>query len=438
MAITFNIPNVVKRVWESVTGTGFYYEEWSSGNASKGDRLRTVLENPAALFIFLLLPDLASMGRFKLYPKGSRGRKKDEILDHPLLTLLKKPNPMQSEEQFIWDYMFWRMLGCANMVSDSKLLRGNGKDKIYWLNPEFMVFPQWFTRNAPTIFLSDASIEELNDQDVHYRNHGGSITKYQYGMMRRFFDISNGVRGWFDTPSRVDAIYKIVKNSDNALNAKNINSHLAQKFIVAGKHDVRNTATLPMGASEKDNIEQNVMSRRAVHGMKSMVEIKRFLEDLGALEKIDRAYMNDGFIIGKIYGIPRDVIERFDEGSTYENQEKARASVISYSIQPAMEDLCNGILDYFGLAADYELEMDYSHLPFVQTFEKDRADTMDKYATAFRKLVEAGADQGEAAEVCGFQFKKEFREPKPMPGSQQSNGAEDSVKTEEERLKKVI
>lgn len=436
MAISFNIPNVIERIRSWAAASEYYFEIWSSGKTGKGKKLETVLQNPAALFVFLLLPDLASLGKFKMYPKGSENREKEEIKDHPLLTLLRKPNPMQSEEQFVWDYMFWRMLGCANMVSDSKILRNNGKDVIYWLNPEYMHWPEWFDRNQRTIFLSDASITELNKKRITYRTYGNNVQEFEYGKLKQFFDISNGIKGWFDAPSRVDALYKVVKNSDNALDAKNINSTLAQKFIVAGKHDPRNVSTLPMGAKEKDDVERKVMSKRSVHGMKSMVDIKRFLEDLGALEKIDRAFMNDGFIIGKIYNIPRDVIERFDEGSTYENQEKARASVISYSVSPAMEDLCKGLLDYFNLSNDFELVMDYSHLPFVQTFEKDRAETMDNYATAFRKLVEAGADQEEAAEVCGFNFKKPFREPKPMPGSQQSNGAEDSNK--QDPLKKVI
>lgn len=434
MAIQFNIPNPIKAIWQSVTGTGFYHEIWGSSNYVKtGNKLKTVLENPAALFIFLLLPDLASLGKYKLYPKGQANREKAEIKDHELLDVLRNPNPLQSEDQFVWDYMFWRMLGCANMTSDSRILKGPGKSRLYWLNPENIEWPAWFTRNQNTLFLSDASVEELMSQKIKYRTFGKSAMDIKYGNIKQFYDISNGVKGWFDVPSRVDALYKIVKNSDNALDAKNINSHLAQKFIVAGKHDVRNVSTLPMGSTEKDDIETKVMSKKSVHGMKSMVEIKRFLEDLGALEKIDRAFMNDGFVIGKIFNVPRDVIERFDEGSTYENQEKARASVISYSISPAMEDFCRGILDFFNLTEKYDLVMDYSHLPFVQTFELDRADTMDKYATAFRKLVEAGADQGEAAEVCGFNFKKEFREPKPMPGSQQSNPATDSNK-----LKKIV
>ena len=427
MAFGFRIPNIVKAIlpWSKSEG-GFFFETWNMGtNFDKHTRLRTVLENPAALFIFMLLPDLCSMGRFKMYESDQDDAA--EITDHPLLDLLRRPNPLQTRDQFMWDYMFWRLLGSANMLSDSKVLKGGGErgNRLFWLSPDSIKWPKWFTDHRHSLFLSDEAIRDLMGRTVNYTTENQDVP-FKYGMMKQFFDISNGVSGWFDPPSRVDALYKIIKNSDNILNAKNVNSLLAKKYIVSGKHDVRNVSTLPMGSKEKDSVEREVMGSRSIHGMKSMVDIKRFVERMDGLQSLDKAYMNDAFFIGKMLNIPKDVIESFESGATYENQEKARATIISYCVQPAADDFCQGILDFYGLTGVH-LELQYAHLPFVQTFERERAETNDKNAAAFKKLVEGGADQMEASEACGFTFTK-FGKP-ILPGNR---GEEDTQNEETE------
>jgi len=423
MAFGFRIPNIVQRILPWKGEGGYFFETWNMAhNFGSHKRLQTVLQNPAALFIFVLLPDLCSMGRFKLYESSADDA--EEILDHPLLDLLKSPNPLQTRDQFMWDYMFWRLLGSANMLTDSKVLKPGAGNNLYWMSPDAIRWPKWFVDNAHSLFLSEQSITDLMEREVEYVTPNQTIP-FKYGHMKQFFDLSNGVDGWFSPPSRVDALYKIIKNSDNILTAKNVNSLLARKYIVAGKHDVRNVSTLPMGRGEKDNVEKEVMSARSIHGMKSMVDIKRFIERMDGLQSLDKAYMNDAFFIGKMLNIPKDVIESFESGATYENQEKARATIISYCVQPAADDFCQGITSHFKVP--YHLELDYSHLPFVQTFERERAETNDKNASAFKKLVEGGADQMEASEACGFVFTK-FNKP-ILPGNRGEEDQQDDTIT---------
>lgn len=412
MASGFSIPNIVKRIfkWDS----SWYFEIWNSDTnyGSKAQKLKIVLENPAALFLFLLLCDLISMGKYELFEKGKE-EPADAIDEHDILEVLSKPNPMQTGKQFIWDYMFWRLIGTASLLSDSKVLKGKEENVMYWMAPDCIRWPKWFKDNAQTLFLSREAIRELNGKTLKYVTPNQEMP-FKYEMMKQFFDISNGIKSWFEGPSRLDALYKVAKNSENSLDSKNINSHLARKFIVSGKHDPTNISTLPMGADEKGDIEKKVMGKKNVHAMKSMVDIKRFLEDVGALEKLDKAFWNDAFIFGKTLNIPKDVMEMLDKGATYENQEKARASIISYCIVPAAEDFCEGVLDFFDLEG-YVLKLNFDHLPFVQTFEMDRAETDDKKASAFFKLVRAGASQEEAADAVGLDLTT-FTEPRNMGG----------------------
>ncbi len=413
-----NISSVVKWVKNWGGKSYFYGVSGFEPEYSDSQKLGRILKNPAALFIILLVCDLCSRGRFRLYrSEEDREARTNEIEDHPLLDLLRKPNPMQTQEQFLWDYMFWRMLGCSNLYTDNPLLTSD--NNLYFLSPDMIDWPQWFASNQHTLFITSEDIEELMTKELHYVTNTQKIT-FEYRQLKQFYDLSNGVKGWFTTPSRIEALYKIIQNSENLLDSKNVNSHLARKFMVSGKTNPDNVTELPMSEGEKKDIERKVLSFKNIHAVKTMVDIKRFIDDLGGLQKLDQSFMNDAFLIGKMYHIPRDVIERFDEGSTYENQEKARASVISYAVDPGAEDLCTGLLDLYGVEGVY-LALDYSHLPFVQAFEKDKAETADSKSKAFKNMVQAGADPQEAATASGLDLTT-FQDPYFTGGKDNRDG----------------
>lgn len=422
MSYWSNLRNAIIGV-ERYSDGSYFYKTWESTLSwdkatTQAKKLSTILENPAALYIFLLLPELYSMGQYKLY----QGEK--EIEKHPLLDFLKDPNPMQTESQFKWDYMFWRKLGTANLMFSSKVL--NEQNKMYFLSSDGMEWSEFFKENSQSLFLSDPIIKQMKRSTITYKTKNQQIT-FPYERLQQFFDISNGIQGWFTSPSRVDALYKIIANSENALKSKNINSLFASKFLVAGKAAVSDTSKLPMGADDKRSAEASMLDDgKSIHAVKTMVDIKRFVENANVLDALDKSWMNDAFVIGKMLNIPKDVIEMLGD-STYENQEKARAAIVGYCIQPDADDFCEGILRYFGLDKSYDLQLDYSHLPFVQVYEKERAETVEKKANAFFKLVQAGADQAEAAEQVGLDLET-FKE---VDLSQVST-------TEESKLTRVV
>ena len=374
---------------------------WGKKSTEK-EKITAVLENPAALFIFLLLPELFSLGVWKL-------TKDDKLIEkHPLLDLLRKPNPMQSGDQFLWDYMFKRKLGTANLYIDSKVV--SPKNKLYFLDSDVLKFPVWFENNSKRLILSDETIKEMNKKELTYDDKNQSF-KFPYEKLVQFFDISNGINGWFNSPSRVDAIYKIIDNSEKALQSKNINVEFSSKFLVSGKVSVEDTSKMPMGQEDKGSIRQSMRSKENVFPIKTQVDINRFIESGQIISELDKSFMNDAFIIGKMLNIPKDVIEMLGD-STYENQEKARASVISYCINPDANDLAQKILDYFDMN-EYQLELDYSYLPFVQVFESEKAKANRDKAFAFDKLVRSGADPMEAAILLGMESLTKFGDISP-------------------------
>lgn len=405
------ISNIVKNIMPSLHGDDWFYEILGFPLFGKKDRLKTVLENPAALFLFLLIADLYSMGEYKVHRRMKDGTL-EQVEKHPILDFLANPNPMQTAEQFTWDYMFWRKLGCANLYMDSEVLKGEANIG-YWLDPRRLEWPTWFDKKKHSLFISRAAIAELMERELHYKEGDGSRFPIKYKNLKQFFDISNGVGGWFSSPSRLDALYKIIQNSDNALDSKNINSNFASKFLVAGKSDPANINDLPMGQAEKTDIETKMLSKtRRVHAIKSMVNIKRFIERADVLEQLDKAYLDDAMKIAQMLKIPQDVIGNLTKGSTYENQEMARAAIISYALEPDAQDFCKGILDHFtNVEPDIVLSYSFDHLPFVQVFEKNKSDVKNNKALAFRRLVAGGIMQQEAADYLEIPHNGKFNPP---------------------------
>lgn len=368
-----------------------FYKMFSSmtnylNKTTEREKVNLILQNPAALFVWTLQCDLASLGQFQVW-KG------DEIIENdPILDLLNKPNPMQTGKQFMWDYMFWNMIGQSNIYIDSNQIPNN---KLYLLQNDKLELPTKLENLGSNIILSNQQIREIQDTIITY-NQNGSNFKFKYKKLIQIADLSNGLYSWFDSPSRLDALYKIISNSELSLKSKNINTDFISKFFVAGKTNIEDPTQMPMSDNDKQSVRSSMFSNESVYPTKTMVDVKRFVDNYGVLDALDTAFLSDYYLVGKAFGIPRDVLEAHTS-STYENQEKARASHISYTIQPKMNDFCNALENYFGYREQgKEIICSYDHLPFVQVFEKDRADAKVSQARALKELVDSGVNAEDA------------------------------------------
>jgi hypothetical protein len=158
-----------------------------------------------------------------------------------------------------------------------------------------------------------------------------------------------------------------------------------------------------MGEVEKQDIETKMNGRKAVHAVKSMIDIKRFVDNLSSLQ-LDEIQLNQYFFIGTMYGIPKDVLEAFNSG-TYENQEKARGAFVSYCLAPKGKLFFEGFASFFG----YDLEgkqiiIDWEHLPFMQVFAKERAETIKVQSETLLNLMRAGVKLKEINEMLDTNF----------------------------------
>lgn len=371
----------------------------SSAQKSYEEKVNAVFQNPAAIYVFDLLCDLFSMGKYKMM------RGETEVENDPLLDFLNNPNPFQTATQFKYDYMFFRKLGTANLYIDIKTIRA-ARPIGYFLYNQYITWPRWFKDHSNSLG-SKALYEEAKTKSIEYRIN--NKTKFiPYENIIQYFDITNATNRW-QGPSRVDALVKIIKNSDNALESIDHNTDFSGKFLVGSQVEIDNMSKQHLGKAEKQSIREAMKSKYEwLFPTKTPPAIIPY-SDGTSLPFLDEAFYKSMFYIGKVLNIPRDVLEVID-ASTYENQEKARALIIYYVIQPAANDFCDGLLRHFGYEG-YTLELDYSHLPFLQVMERDGAEVFTRKAEALKDLVEAGMNPEDAAEYLGIPYSRPFNEP---------------------------
>lgn len=372
---------------ERYTDGSWFFELFNSDQTAtkiktEKKRLEAVLCNPAILKVFKLQCDMFSLG----YIEAIRNKKPQP--NDKLLNFLKQPNFYQSQRQYLWDYMFWTMLGTSYLYTSSKVINDNTVQ--YWLDSSRFEWTDELIEKLDKIVLSKQTKRDLERLTIRYYNLDGTWTKYQLSEITPFFDLSNGLGNWYRGNSVVDALYKIISNSDGSLDAKSINLEFSRKFFITGQHKETDVMSTPMAEDEKKSIEKSVRKQKPVHAIKSMVDLKRFVDDMAKLA-LDEAYFSDYYKIANMYGIPRDVAEASLQGSTFENQEKSKASWIEQSLAPKGEDLMDGLQKIFGYnEKNIDLHISWNHLSFMQVFERDRASVKASKLSNLRMAQEMG------------------------------------------------
>lgn len=388
--------------------------------ADNQHKLNMVLSNPAVLKVFALQCDLFSMGRVCV--QDVRGEEPKEIEDDPFLELIRHPNPFtNTESQFLWDFMFWNMLGTSYSYVDSVIVDRVG-NKIYFLDPARIEWPLEFERRKDKMVFSDAEIKQVKKIEITYRYADGTTFKFPYDRMISVFDLTNSIGNFYKGPSRLDALYKIISNAEHTLDAENVNIRYTSKFIVGADNK---TGTIPgMGDEEKKNIEQNIDKEdKNVYPVRSKPTIARFIDDLANL-KLPETYLHQYFLIGNMYGIPRDVLEAYNS-ATYENQEKARAAHVNYCLQPKGEQFMDAFEVHFGYRQQNKnIKITWDHLPFVQVFAREQAETKKVQVEVLNSLLAARVPIEQINKFLGTEFEQEEPEPGPEEGSTEGDQGE--------------
>lgn len=352
------------------------------------EKLMYALHNPAFLKVASLQCDTFSLGKFRLF------QNKEEVESHPILDLLNRPYFDTNTSEFLWEWMFNLMLG-KSYVRTVGNLNSLTEPLLIPLETYKIQEPNEYQRLDFKTILTEDSYNDAKKVNYKYYSKSGQVFNIPADEIIVNNDIS------FEGASRIQALMKIIQNNEKSIDSQNINIKYAGKFLISGKNDRKDIHTLPMGQDEKNDIEQKSISRKPVEAVKSMIDIKRYVSDK-MFNELSDAYQNSYFTIGNMYNIPRDVLESF-KSSTFENQEQARGAHVAYTLMPHAKNLCSSILNHFGLN-DFDLRLEYDHLPFMQVFEHERMKRKSTTIDAFSKMRTAGIPIEQVNEFLGTDF----------------------------------
>lgn len=212
------------------------------------EKLAMVLSSPAVLKVFALQCDLFSMGRVTVTTKDGK-----EIEDDPFLKLIQKPNPFSNQSQFLFDYMFWLMLGTNYAYVNSRVV-DNKSNKVYFLDPSKIEWPQELEKKKDKMIFSDSEMNAIMKTEITYRYEDGTSIKFPFDRLVMSFDLTNGIGNFFRGMSRVDALHKIISNAEHTLDSENINIRYSGKFLVGSGATTGTTTSPGMGSEEKQDL----------------------------------------------------------------------------------------------------------------------------------------------------------------------------------------
>jgi len=309
--------------------------------------------------------------------------------------------------------MFWNMLGANYGLATSNKLKDT--TRLYWLNNANIEIPETLKNKLDKHYYSNKGVNDLQDEVIKYTYTDGTQKDYKLKEILFFSDITNGIDNWFDSPSRLDALYKVISNSELALDAKNINLKFSGKFLVGGdkdqqKQDLHSHSNL--SKEEKKSLEDSLTDHKHIKSYSQAINVERFVSDLRNLE-LDQAFEHDYFTIGQMYNIPKEILSiylRDSNALTDGSKQRSIARHIDYSIKPKADDLANGLETYFGYDKEgKDITITYDHLPCMQIFNEDKAKVNYSNARTLESLLKSGVKPEDAVNLLGMEV--EFKEP---------------------------
>lgn len=236
-------------------GSWFYKIFSTRANYLKLDPTRAYEQNPAVHKAIGIIQKVGSLANINLYENDKLKVK------NFLYTIKKNPNPYQNWTEFISEFLFWNSIGTAYYYKDGGIIESNRNH--YWLDP--------CRFDAKTIELFEKLGKKptsSNKTEIDLKH----IIKYNYnGKSTIDIPLKNvipvhseiGFNNWYQGGSVLTALEKVISNSESSLDAKNINLHFIQKFLLFSKTTNQDHQALINGftdSNEKNDLKNKALS----------------------------------------------------------------------------------------------------------------------------------------------------------------------------------
>ena len=350
--------------------------------------------------------ELLSQGKIRL----RKIKDKAEVTEHPFLTLMNRPNPLQSGPEFLTMYLTFKDVYGNSLIYKNVPISSSSLPAQLWSLPPELV------QVVPTGKIwNQLKIEDIIKEFLIYYNDG----YVKFDPKDIIFKNDNLSSYYIKGESKIKSLVKPLSNIEAALRTANvlIGDHGTYGIISNGSRDTMGGA-LPMGDGEKNKIEEGFAKNYGNKpGQKQVVitnatitytPIGSPLSEMLLDKEIEQDF---GMILGA-YRVDRDIFPTVS-GATNENKKQGLKATIQNTIQSEGDDFMNSIANdpnFLSLRSEgLEPYITFDHLPVMQEDQKERADTMQKTADSLSKLILAGAlspAQAQSIFIQAFPFIK--------------------------------
>jgi hypothetical protein len=337
--------------------------------------LELSLSNPVLLAIIALRSKIYS--QMKISHLNSAG---EPIKNSPILQLFKQPNYFQSQEDFLFQQMWFLSANGTNLTY--KVDAGSATKAIYNLIPSEIDLND--THKVKSFIYTKGELNNYGEKKIIYTLDGQTF-KISIKNLIPTYDLANGLtrNSLMSSPSRLKGLSKTIQNIEENLLSKNVNLKMSQKYLMASQGDGNE-------AQIQDNDRKDIFSKISKKSLlitNANIKAQHLVSDMKRLF-LDEQFSNDALTCLNAFDMNKDIINYFSNGSsTYENKDKAMLDYVQNSIQTDANNSMNSFASAFGLIDKNEsLNASYNHLPVMQIVMKAKIETLQLYINTLANI----------------------------------------------------
>ena len=291
-----------------------------------------------------------------------------DVEEHPVLTLLKNPNPLQSQEQF-----FQQLSIYIDIYTHAFIYKLQPAIKFDPLSPPNVLW------NLPPGMMEIDRTGKLWQQSTvegiikGYKIHDGSNMTFTPAEIINI--TSQNGQAYLTGESKLLSLRMAISNIDSALKTRNviINDRGALGILSSSSKD--SDGAIPLDSKERERIEKAYREKYGIGDDKMKLIITNSdlkwqpmsypTKDLMLFEEIE----DDINLICGAFGVARDCFPS-TKGATFENQREAYKQTYQNTIQPEADWIMRILSSQFGLTQQgMKLEAEYDWLPIMKDDE---------------------------------------------------------------------
>jgi len=379
-----------------------WYKFWDKGSAGSavnnylvGQSSPEWLNDKQLLDWYSLVPQVktvinrkASMAsNMKIRLVRGEGEDAEQIDTHPVLDLLQAPNVLQSQKEFIiQNWVFFEIFGESftlmnggefittpsslfNLPNDLLEMKLTGK--LYKQIEESGIIDGY------KLEVNGKSEDYTAEEIIHFANYGGS----------------DGIKG----QSVLKTLQFPVTNTFKSYEARNVLIAKRGAIGILSNSSGDETGSIPLKPKEKEELQEKFDSKYGLQEDQSQVivtngSLKWQAMNFDVEELALHLEETQNFrILVDAFGLNMNIFSD-EKGATFENQKEGQRSAYeSTIIQQAeswLEKLSKAVLTEQDIKSGLRLWPDFTHLPCLQSNQKEKSEADDKKASAFKKTVE--------------------------------------------------